>query len=246
MLQDRLPAVLVMEADAAWEVSIRPIMAELNHYFRKMLRQSSPAPLYGAAASNTAFNPDPEDPWMTDHWDVLAIGHCLGGIYPGGPEIKYRSRYANEGPMTWKNVTLSGERYIHRAKHTICTAAYAVTRRGAAKLLLRSAYDLNGPIDLIINSMAEAGELVVYNVVQPPVMQWKYLPGIGMEQRNSDIQGAKNLSDQTPAKQSAWPEAHRDHSVWVTTGFDGTPPLKESALSNAWKHIFSGDQLDQW
>ncbi len=164
-------------------------------------------------------------------------------------EIKYKSRYANEGPMEWKGVTLNGERLIHRARHTICTAAYAISLRGAAKLLLRSAMNLDGPVDLIINSMAESGELVVYNVVQPPVMQWKYREGIGMEFRNSDIMDPNNVTQSEVEKKQNmenWPKAKEEHSVWLSTSFDGTGPLKENTLVNAWKHIFSDEKIDQW
>ncbi len=39
--------------------------------------------------------------------------------------------------------------------------------------------------------MASSGDLVVYNVVQPPVMQWRYREGIGMELRNQRHQASQ-------------------------------------------------------
>ncbi len=224
-----------MESDATWELNIRPIMSELSHYFRDLVR---------TPASATAT---PADPWMTEEWDVIALGHCIGSRAPNGPEVKYHSQYANEGPMEWKGVKLNGERFIHRAKNSICLAAYVVSLRGAAKLLLRSAIDLNDPVDLVINYMSEKGQLVVYNVVQPPFVQWKYRKGIGMDAGNSDIRfgnGPKNTTTTEPERDmSAWPEVKKDHSVWRPSGFYKTGTLKESALTHAWEHIFADVQV---
>jgi len=242
MLEKRIPALLIMEADATWEYNMRPIMSELNTHFRDMLRTQTDGPLYGSEPAPASGG---DDPWMSDHWDVLSIGHCLGSVMPNGPVATYKSPFANEGPLTWKEYTLQGERMIHRAKHMVCTAAYAITLRGAAKLLLRSSFDLNGPIDLIMNSMAEKGELVVYSVVQPPVMQWRWVDGIGMEHRNSDIKPGDAEGEPEPPM-DGWEKAREAHSVWTSGDFDGTGGLKESALVKAWGHIYSKEALDQW
>ncbi len=110
---------------------------------------------------------------MSGNWDVLSLGPCLGGKARNGSEVRYKSPYLTGGPMESMGLRLEdGERVVYRANHSICLAAYALSLRGAAKLLLRTAFDLNGPVDLIINKMSERGELVVYNVVQPPFVQW--------------------------------------------------------------------------
>jgi len=178
---------------------------------------------------------------MSTEWDLIEIGQCFGERDENGPEVKYKSQYAKQGPVIWKGVTLDGERLIHRSREAVCTAAYAISLRGAAKLLLRTILELDQPVDLIINNMIRSGELVSYSVVQPPFVQWQYRKGLGMEGHNSVIhEGEKPVE---PSDEKSWAAARKDHSIWTYAEFEGTGPLKQNALEVAWQNIFSFTSL---
>jgi hypothetical protein len=120
-----------------------------------------------------------------------------------------------------------------------CTTAYAVSLRGAAKMLLRTAWNLEEPVDLIMGMMAAAGDLTVYSVRQRLVSQWAYVQGIGMGLRgaNSDI----NNGPADDGLSSGWPAAKKSHSVWThKEGFYQNTDFKAMALQVAWDRIIGG------
>jgi GR25 family glycosyltransferase involved in LPS biosynthesis len=201
MLAKKLPPVLILESDAAWDIDLRPIMALFNDKFTRLLQQLNSTPIYADRSSSESsgedrreqpLQPNPEDPWHSDHWDILSLGHCFDSQKSETSYLKYEDQYVPEG-KDYFGQKLGHERVVHQSGGFACTTAYAITQRGAAKLLLRTAHDFNWPVDLVIKSMIANGELVAYTTIPTIMAQWNYVEGIGMGDRgaNSDIQGTR-------------------------------------------------------
>lgn len=319
MLRKRLPPVLIIESDAAWDVNLRPIMAIFNKHFTQFLQGMHANPLY--MSSNTTILPyysssssshtprsstprlglhtdnryhdsdddshdntgehdyysrrhgrqhadgqdeapappvmhDPLDPWHSDYWDLLSLGQCQDRSNTGDLFVKYPDRFAPPASAGKKYLDepLGGEeRVIQQSGGIVCTTAYAVTRRGAAKLLLRTALDLDAPVDLVMQGMIARGELAAYSVVPTIMAQWNYAAGLGMERRgaNSDIQGTggegaakpgETDPDERRAGAEGWREARRQKSVWTLKGHHQDAGFRDMALRVAWERIFSKEK----
>jgi hypothetical protein len=76
---------------------------------------------------------------------------------------------------------------VRRICGPLCTNAYAISRKGAEKILLRGAIDLNEGVNFIIHRFTEEGYLCVYSLEQPLFGQWEYVDGIGADTSGSEI-----------------------------------------------------------
>lgn len=173
MLLKRSPAVLILESDAVWNTQIRRIMGNLNRPFLDLLRADNPD-------SNIVASRD--DPWAARSglWDVIGVGQC-GDHWRDDTAFRlYDDKFAARGSRDWFGHDLAGKRVVYRANGMVCTTGYIVSLKGAAKLLVRTAMNLNEPIDLIMNNMIKTRNLVGYNVQRQPVAQWVYSSGLGM------------------------------------------------------------------
>lgn len=126
IIERKLSTAFIMEDDADWDVRLRSQMLE----FAKGVRTVSKIP-----------PTKPQDSPYGDDWDVLWPGHC-GEIAPGENEPLYvindDTTVAPKKHQPWL-VTLADypeqTRIVHRGIAPICTFAYAVSQRGAQKLL---------------------------------------------------------------------------------------------------------------
>ncbi|KYK54913.1 hypothetical protein DCS_06874 [Drechmeria coniospora] len=250
MLRQKLPPVLVLESDATWDVKIRQIMPRLNHHFRQFLADTKSAALPRAGwsepakvvAGNGSFDAAPaEDPWLSSHWDVLFLGQCHDTIENKEVHRIYKDPSVPAGRDYWGR-TLQHERVIRRSGGIICTTAYAVSETGAAKLLLRSAVNLDMPVDLMMREMILSGDLVSYSVTPPIFAQYQYAEGIGMEERgaNSNIRGGQLFSAFFSffIRRKAWENVRLSGSVWTTKRAHEDVAFNEMALQSAWRRIF--------
>jgi hypothetical protein len=250
----RLPPVLILESDASWDINIRPIMSILNQNFVKLLYQMQSAPrhtsFYKPDANLehdkiSAVQFDPNDPWLSEHWDLLSIGHC--NEHPGESHTDimriYKDPYVVSGYKYSDEIVLGKERLLRQSGGIVCTTGYAISQRGAAKLMLRHAVDLDEPIDMIMMRMVERGDLIVYSVMPQPVAQWMYKPELGMDRGNSDIQKPDH-DENKEVNHQAWDEAHKSHSVWKLHPKFGDLKFQNPALDVAWKKFFSEEDLD--
>lgn len=250
MLRDRTPAVLVLEADAGWDLHVRQIMSTLSGHLAQFLRDLGSAPLpssrWSAAPARDprpgpAVAPDPDDPWLSRHWDVLSLGQCHEDVPDDGLNYTYPDphvvpEFDNHGRV------LGSQRVIRRSHGVVCTTAYAISQSGAAKLLARTALDLDMPVDLIMQTMTRRGQLVTYSVMPVVMAQMAYLEGIGMDGRESDINGdAQYPDEQTDMK--GWDVVYKTSSVWRYKSEEQYNAFKEPALAAAWKQIFGNTSL---
>lgn len=154
------------------------------------------------------------DPWMHEDWDILFLGYCLEAPftkenhppdidYEHPPHVLYNDdtlpdrehtgtsmaayleHYGHDvgGP----NVT-SPKRLIKRLNSPVCTSAYAVSLRGASRLLYHLTRELTAPVDNNIAWAITDGKLKGYAPLPPIMGQWKILDG---GRKNSDIEVPK-------------------------------------------------------
>lgn len=139
------------------------------------------------------------DPWLHQDWDILFLGYCMeappsGDDHPkdvdpetaqhilynddtiadrartGASIAEYMDHYGY--PLPVDNAT-QAKRVVARAHHPICTNAYAVSLKGAAKLLYHTSRDISYPIDIQMMSLIGGGQLKAFEVMPPLMGQWK-------------------------------------------------------------------------
>ncbi|KAH9904585.1 glycosyltransferase family 25 protein [Xylariomycetidae sp. FL2044] len=144
IIEDGLESALIMEDDMDWDVRLKPQLERAAQGTRALLETVN----------------QPNSPYGDD-WDLIWLGHC-GEVFPelldenkerpaDDPGMRYMSRkYVIEKDATvppWDRVTgiidfrESPEftRWVHITGAPICTFAYALSQRGARKVL----YDLS-------------------------------------------------------------------------------------------------------
>lgn len=132
-------SALIMEDDVDWDVRIRNQTVLIADAVRELTgqRREKGAP-YGL------------------QWDVLWMGHCSDPPNADDPMVvfedetvvehaKYRglNRYITD-------VLPEGRRSVHHSWNPVCTFAYAVSARGARKLLAQASLGKGGAFDLML------------------------------------------------------------------------------------------------
>ncbi|KAJ5297911.1 hypothetical protein PENANT_c012G03742 [Penicillium antarcticum] len=148
VLTNSYSTALILEDDADWDVNIKSQLQEFAHGLHSL----------------KGSKPTEQAPYGTD-WDLLWIGGCSSGpdtnetrYYaipedPTVPSVKNRGTWS--GPLdSWKEIfPEDSTRFVYRAREGCCTYGYAVSNRGARKILTALAIDhIEGPVD---NSMSE-------------------------------------------------------------------------------------------
>lgn len=111
------------------------------------IERAGPSPL-----DEPLIEPDPDDPWHSDYWDILSFGDCFDAPKRDNPQfLTYPDPYAPV-PSSFFGYDLGSERIITESGAFVCLTGYAVTQRAAAKMLLRMATDLSEPVDNIIRN----------------------------------------------------------------------------------------------
>lgn len=250
MLRDKTPAVLIIESDAAWDVNVREIMRNLHGHFTTFLDKYnfSSLPQIGFDARNSPksssgpVKPNPSDPWYSDRWDLLSLGQCYENELNSETKVVYPDEHVPPGKSYFNAPKLQSERVVRQSGGIICTTAYAVSQTGAAKLLLRTAVDLDEPIDLLMHNMIHSGNLVAFSVMPTIFAQWEYKENIGMEERgaNSDIHGGDKGDGKV--NMDGWSEVKKTGSVWKSKNHPDIA-FMDMALERAWSMILPDTKL---
>ncbi|KAL2264219.1 hypothetical protein VTK26DRAFT_51 [Humicola hyalothermophila] len=198
------------------------------------------------APSTPQIQYNPDDPWLSEHWDLFSIGQCFEAsedkdinlIFPD-PHVPADRDYYGQ--------TLNHERVVRKSFGIVCTTAYAISHTGAAKLLMRSAVDLDNPVDLLIRRLTRSGDLVVYSVQPPVIAQWEYRGDIGMNERGaqSDINGGPPKDTPKDAIMEGWDDVKRTGSVWQTKKHQTDVVFERMALDVAWQEILGDAKLEE-
>ncbi|PHH90843.1 hypothetical protein CDD83_2509 [Cordyceps sp. RAO-2017] len=247
MLKKNQPAVLIVESDAAWDVNVRDIMANFNKHFIQFLRQIGSTPIKnpvraarasGGAQAKQRIEYNPQDPWLSRHWDVLSLGHCLEMPQHRDVFRAFPDAHVPAGMDYW-GTTLGHDRVVRKSGGAVCLTGYAISQTGAAKLLLRTAVDFDDAADLIMRRMILAGDLIAYSVFPTIMSQWQYAEGIGMDQRgaDSDIRGNGHALEKNTVMKG-WDDVWKSGSAWEPKKGHPDIAFQEMALSGAWNRIF--------
>jgi hypothetical protein len=150
MVTQDIQTMLILETDAIWGQSIKAVHWRIAEALNRLL----------------STNPTEDDPYSSQSWDVISFGTCGDteilpntGIIFDDPDAPYEDRYF-ETP-------LNHQRVIGRAGYLACTTSYAISQRGATRMLVRSAMGMGNNLDYIIGKMSAAGELDVFSVYPP-------------------------------------------------------------------------------
>ncbi|KAL1311419.1 hypothetical protein AAFC00_001581 [Neodothiora populina] len=140
IIQNGWGSALIMEDDVDWDVDVRQQTRQISRAVKKLTKSRSPAP-YG------------------DDWDVLWMGHCSDPPYHDqrdGPMVIFDDnttipleKYQGLDPHI-REVVKEGQRSVHYSRNPVCTFAYAVTARGARRLLAHAAKGKGGAFDLML------------------------------------------------------------------------------------------------
>ncbi|KAI0895039.1 glycosyltransferase family 25 protein [Annulohypoxylon nitens] len=212
IIEDDISSALIMEDDMDWDVHLKPQL--------ERVAQGARALLSSVTDSNSPYG---------DDWDLMWLGHC-GEVFPetleeniekpaDDPSIEYMSRkWAIENDDTVPprdkvtglvNFSTYPEytRWVHITGAPICTFAYALSQRGARKVLFDLSVDhLTGPFDNALAGLcrravstwgaedsAEAGDRGLNArciSVTPPL--FFHHKAKGLINGDSDIQAVKN------------------------------------------------------
>lgn len=206
-----ISSALIMEDDQDWDVRIKSQMVDFARGVRALTQ-----PLIGSEHpidSGSDYSLTPQDAPATkrsvqspygDNWDVLWLGHCEVQ-YPTPDEISIpRCRYVisdDETVPSFKHWAKGREqvqrqynedhtRVVHHAKRPICSFAYAVSQRGARRLLLEMGIDsFTAPFDNLLSAFCERQNHVCITSQPQYFNHWR-APGRG--DRDSELNDFAN------------------------------------------------------
>jgi len=203
MLHEKWSSALIMEADAAWDVNVRAITQRFSHAFNDLMDAHPRSP--------STAQPSELDPYNVGKWDLLSLGQCHENTRHNNESLIYSDADA-PFDMSYYGRPLVDERVVRRSGGIVCTTAYALSPRGALKLLVKFSVDMTIPIDLAIRSMIESDELIAYSAQPSIIAQWVYRDGSGSEGANSDV--SKVAIANTVDHSETWRDIHNSLNVW--------------------------------
>ena len=143
----------MIEDDADWDVSLKSQLVQFARGSRYLLSTSS--------------QPSIGSPYGND-WDLLWLGHCGSNVDPSDPRAfvishdptvappEKRRGAAHPDMSPWESLpnAQGTTRIVFKAASGVCTAAYAVSLRGAEKMLYHmSMLPFNAPVDWGLGNM---------------------------------------------------------------------------------------------
>jgi len=167
-----LGSALIMEDDVDWDIRIKALLQNFA---------ISAAALVSSPADEVYFNdipkPSPNPPTNSaygDDWDMLWLGHC-GSSLPGRkviqlddnsvPEPHYLHSW-NSDEVTPLSIFPNHTRVVMQNAVHICSLAYAVSQKGARKLLYELGINkLSGPFDLMLRDWCSQSENTCLSVL---------------------------------------------------------------------------------
>lgn len=167
VLQKRYSSALILEDDVDWDTRVRNQTRLIAAAVRALLSEddNGQAP-YGSG------------------WDVLWMGHCSDTANINRPMFTFRDhtaappnryRSGSYGHVTMN--ALEGERSVHYSENAACSSAYAVSAKGAEKLLKLASFGYGGTFTLMLVGACRAEELICVSV-DPEVFD-PYHPAAG-------------------------------------------------------------------
>ncbi|KAK9491431.1 hypothetical protein V1508DRAFT_207589 [Lipomyces doorenjongii] len=177
VIDNNLETALILEDDIDWDENIHQIFHDLSLQMQSnKLRLVKPTDHERATA-----------PYGLD-WDVLFLGQCLDQAHPDLRDLVQIYDDTNvpsrEGTqqvfldqmesLGVKGDDVGKKRLLSPAYGPACTMGYAITRRGAQRLLLNLSYlGLRGPVDNDMAWTLQDGKIRGYTVTPPLFAAWR-------------------------------------------------------------------------
>lgn len=235
---------LIMEDDVDWDVRIKSQLQRIvagTRYIQKTPAGKMPKSPYG------------------DDWDLIWLGHC-GEVFPenldeyrnlpkDNPTMKTISRkYVIKDDMTlppadkikgFQNFTANpNTRWVHTTGGPICTFAYALSQRGARKVLYDLSVDhLLGPFDNALANLCRYGSdkdrlrMKCVSVTPPLFFHHKAKGAVGGD---SDIQaygtgnaGSDKIREKGFTENIAWPARNNIKNMMLDLPMESQWPPEE-------------------
>ncbi|KIW86580.1 uncharacterized protein Z519_12811 [Cladophialophora bantiana CBS 173.52] len=246
MVHENVSTALIFEDDADWDVALKHQLVQFARGSRFIV--------------NTTERDTPHSPYGDD-WDMLWIGHCGTWVLPddnrrffvipGDPTVlppRFRDDNVAKPDMShWQTGPDGGERtrIVFRSEGAVCTAAYAISQKGARKALYHlSMVPYNAPIDWGLANLCKNKE---YNF--KCISPWPQL--VGVSRPTSDPAKWSDI-DSLPDSESTVKEGRSYHLVYsvrqnVPLWLNGTivfhsgnpdiaPPMEISDIGKATGH----------
>lgn len=158
MVRENIQTALILEDDADWDISLKKQLYEFAKgsralQFNETTSQSTPLSPYG------------------DDWDILWLGHCEASnlwdqdgkyyIIPDDPTVPPREHMRGGGPnRSAPSLSANRTRMIFESVGGRCTAAYALSARGARTLLYIQSLTVAHSIDRGLSRMCSSKKLL--------------------------------------------------------------------------------------
>ncbi|ORY11687.1 hypothetical protein BCR34DRAFT_483732 [Clohesyomyces aquaticus] len=191
-----------------------------------------------------------------DDWDMLFVGHCgmqwpkedtpdlsAGRVVVSDDNTVPDPDVLNLGWQSWDLKTLypAYSRVIHHAKVPVCTQGYAVSVRGARRILADLGSRYTASVDNMYREMCEGqnGRIkLTCLAVQPSLItQWR-----GKITGGGDISASAQVPEEERKKTEAWAEKSAYLDGW-------SPNVRWSARGNTKQWAKGGNDgkwIDQW
>lgn len=233
IVRDNLDTALILEGDAAWDMNVRGIMAQFSRGLEQLMQKMK----FITPGGNDTWTID--DPYNFKHWDVIQLGGCFPPSDGKDDSVAYPDPYVLPG-LNYYGKPIDNQRVVRWRSKEVCTTGYAVSRRGALKLLTRSNVDMNAPVDLVIRGMVDEKQLDLYAVYPNVFVQWEYEKGLGASDKNSDLREGEKEEMTGEEIKKAWDKAHKTLNVWTYSGGYTSSKFKDCALNHLKASFFDG------
>lgn len=248
IIQNDWTTALIIEADSMWDMNVKQMMHLFGHGLRKALveqklvSQKEVDDVEMRILKNEPVN----DPYFSQKWDIIHLGSCKTELLDGTQTAYYYDPFvavyndpdkleSTSEPAHLNGVVLNNNtHHIHFNSKEECTTAYAVSRRGAQRLLLNMGLEMTAPIDKAIQQLTMSGNLRSVSAHPPVFAQWNYAPGLAQESKNSDVEELKDLEPEEideansdadtevvqkakhdkEVKDKAWENVYNNHQAW--------------------------------
>ena len=206
IVRERISSALILEDDQDWDVRIHDQARRLAIGSRHVQGVAEDMPTHSAYG---------------DDWDVLWIGHCGetmnkeedGGTYIMGedPTVPNVEDIKNDrGEFPFQDFP-SHSRFVQKAVSPLCTLAYAVSYRGAQKILYEmSLLGSAAPFDIEMRAFVAMKKSDGVSISVTPSIFNSY-HGRGPVYRDSDIN-----ADDRKAEDQSRDKDYTDNVVWST------------------------------
>ncbi|KAK5047193.1 hypothetical protein LTR84_006715 [Exophiala bonariae] len=190
VVAENIQTALILEDDADWDVNIKEQLVEFAKGSKALQGHNSPL--------------SPISPYGDD-WDVLWVGHCRAGSAWEDEQDMWvidddltvpttNHRHAN-----WRNdwlpepVQRNGTRVVLKTHGGMCMYGYAISQRGARKILAAlSVQSQNMPVDVGMSALCRERSVKPFKCYAPyPPLFASHRPA-GPSSRDSDIRNKDN------------------------------------------------------